>query len=473
MAFADQPGPSGSGIVPVDAELDNTITRERVLPKIDNRQLDIHPQHKLGTGSFGEVFRGNHQIHGEVAIKLALDEVGRRNLLKECSMLYKYGSAHANIIKWYGLYEHSTALGFVMEYMDCGSLDNLLLRERHLEYKIDHVFSWLRQTCDAMVYMHSNGLVHRDLKPLNLLLRDRYLDLKLCDFGTVISIRKTMTNCVGSSAYMAPEVFKGRKYGPPCDVYSMAIIMWQMVARRNPYDALERIALLYNISTANYRPVDVKCHPILKKLMQKSWSNEPEDRPEMKTLLAFTIAMSKMYPNGREPLIDKNLLTAGALNAGQRVERLSTGRVPGHRRTRSDDATLVNTVAKRPPPPVMTTSVHEPNSTRSSSNTVNSTSTPVSNADELLAGIPAPLRPPNQILDDPMSEQSYNEHLAMCREWLDQTALLNDATAQKHEVLFEVLRRLELRKKSIRLEYLRAVHAQARDRLRGLEESTL
>ncbi|CAJ0943969.1 unnamed protein product, partial [Mesorhabditis belari] len=471
--------------------MNSTMNRAREnLPKVNPLQLSVHFQNLLGSGTFGKVVRGLHAEYGDVAIKIAEDDKGKKkDLLKECSMLYKYGANHPNIVKWYGLYESAHLLGFVMEFMDCGTLDNLLLRENHLDYKIDHVFAWMHQASDAVCYMHSVGLVHRDLKPLNLLLRDGYLHLKLCDFGTVIDIRRTMTNCVGSAAYMAPEVFQGRSYGPACDVYSMAIILWQMIARRSPYGRVEKITLLWNVHQG-HRPQDLKCHWILRTFVQKCWAHKPEDRPNMESVLEFSKIMCKVYPHGHEPLKDKHFLSADPQRVGQRKERLSTGRVQGHRRTRSDEVTLVNTNTPASTPSTtneMTSSVVENSHftprdagalvSRSSTNTPtmnhNTSSPSVSNAEELLARIPANLKPPSQILDDESSEQSYNEHLAMCREWLDYSNILQEATAQKHQRLFEVTKRLELKKKIAKRDHLKAVYDQAINKLNGIEESFL
>lgn len=96
-----------------------------------------------------------------------------------------------------------------MEYAEGGSLYNILHCSPKIPYTTDHAMSWARQCAEGVAYLHAmtpKPLIHRDLKPPNLLLVKAGTVLKICDFGTVTDKSTLMTNNKGSAAWMAPEV---------------------------------------------------------------------------------------------------------------------------------------------------------------------------------------------------------------------------------------------------------------------------
>lgn len=96
-----------------------------------------------------------------------------------------------------------------MEYADGGSLYKVLHCNKKIQYSSGHAMSWARQCAEGVAYLHAmqpKPLIHRDLKPPNLLLIKGGTVLKICDFGTVTDKNTLMTNNKGSAAWMAPEV---------------------------------------------------------------------------------------------------------------------------------------------------------------------------------------------------------------------------------------------------------------------------
>lgn len=97
-----------------------------------------------------------------------------------------------------------------MEYAEGGSLYNVLHGHPRVSYTASHAMSWARQCAEGVAYLHAmrpKPLIHRDLKPPNLLLVDQGRVLKICDFGTVTDKATLMTNNMGSAAWMAPGEF--------------------------------------------------------------------------------------------------------------------------------------------------------------------------------------------------------------------------------------------------------------------------
>lgn len=101
-----------------------------------------------------------------------------------------------------------------MEYAEGGSLYNVLHNSPRISYTASHAMSWAMQCAEGVAYLHAmrpKPLIHRDLKPPNLLLVDQGRVLKICDFGTVTDKATLMTNNMGSAAWMAPGEFLRRQ----------------------------------------------------------------------------------------------------------------------------------------------------------------------------------------------------------------------------------------------------------------------
>lgn len=104
--------------------------------------------------------------------------------------------------------------------------------------------------------------------------------MKLCDFGTFTSMHQSMTSNRGTPITMAPEVFRCEQYNMKSDIYSIGIIMWQIIARNHPYRRdLSVPGLLYNVATANLRPQELECNPILSEFYKKCWNDNADIRP--------------------------------------------------------------------------------------------------------------------------------------------------------------------------------------------------
>jgi serine/threonine-protein kinase len=149
---------------------------------------------------------------------------------------------HPNIVQVYdfGLDEPSGRHYIVMERI-VGPSGAQVLRERgHLP--IDEAVDWIAQSCRGLEYAHRHGLVHRDVKPGNLLLSEADGTIKLADFGIAktASDESSITqvgSVLGTAAYLAPEQAAGEEAGPAADLYGLGVVAYQLLSGRLPYEA--------------------------------------------------------------------------------------------------------------------------------------------------------------------------------------------------------------------------------------------
>lgn len=132
-----------------------------------------------------------------------------------------------------------------------------------------------------------SGLLTLFLLIYSLVLNRDGLILKICDFGTACDKKTFMTNNKGSSAWMAPEVFKGNDYSEKCDVFSWAIILWQCLSRKQPFHTYDNeFAIQWAKGVQGKKPPMLRnCPSKLKFLLTNCWDQNPERRISMNEIV--------------------------------------------------------------------------------------------------------------------------------------------------------------------------------------------
>ncbi|HWI70694.1 MAG TPA: protein kinase, partial [Baekduia sp.] len=170
---------------------------------------------------------------------------------------------HPNIVQVYdfGLDDPSGRYYIVMERI-VGPSGAQVLRDRgHLP--VDEAVDWIAQACRGLEYAHRNGLVHRDVKPGNLLLSEGDGTVKLADFGIAktASDESSITqvgSVLGTAAYLAPEQAAGEEAGPAADLYGLGVVAYQLLSGRLPYEA----ASLTELALKQQREVPPPLHHV-------------------------------------------------------------------------------------------------------------------------------------------------------------------------------------------------------------------
>jgi serine/threonine-protein kinase len=198
----------------------------------------------VASGGMGAVYRvWDLKRNAPLAMKvlhteLADDPSVFKRFKREANALKKL--AHPNIVPFYGLYE-TLDFAFLLEhYVDGPSLKDVLRRRKGTPVPLEEVLIYLKALSAALGYAHANGVVHCDVKPGNVMI-DRGGRIYLTDFGIARHAESTTTTMAsaGTSAYMAPEQILGRLVTPATDIYSLAVLLFEMLTGQRPFRGTE------------------------------------------------------------------------------------------------------------------------------------------------------------------------------------------------------------------------------------------
>ncbi|HXG56423.1 MAG TPA: serine/threonine-protein kinase [Vicinamibacterales bacterium] len=188
----------------------------------------------LGSGGFGTVYLAQDTwIDKKVAIKVPHRQgMDFGELLREPRLLASV--SHPNIVAITTAEKQDNVFFIVMEYVQGETLENLLANHGALD--VSRALDFTCQICNAVDHAHRQGVIHRDLRPANVLVTENDM-LKVADFGTsrFLEIAAHGTTVIGSPPYMAPEQFHGKAVFAS-DIYSLGVTMYQMLTGMLPYD---------------------------------------------------------------------------------------------------------------------------------------------------------------------------------------------------------------------------------------------
>lgn len=240
---------------------------------------------RLGKGGVGDVYLGfDTHLHRDVAIKalrpeFAHDPAFVRRFVSEAQNLARLN--HPNIATLYSLYNDGHELCMVMEYIDGQTLDEIAPA---ISLSEADVMAVAAQAMEGLQYAHAMGLIHRDIKPGNLMINCAGM-LKIMDFGIArLQGSERMTRqgaIIGSIAYMAPEQILGREGDERSDIYSLAIVLYELLCGAPPFAGdSEYVIMKAQIEAPPRRLLEhlPTVHPDLEAALMKALAKTPEDR---------------------------------------------------------------------------------------------------------------------------------------------------------------------------------------------------
>lgn len=274
---------------------------------------------KLGGGGMALVYKGvDLLLSRAVTVKILREQLASdvdvvRRFQKEAQAVAKL--SHPNIVSIYDVGQEKDIYYLVMEYIEGKNLKEIILEKGRLE--VGEAINYAMQICDALQHAHDNNVIHRDIKPQNILITSQG-KLKVTDFGIAqAATNATMTysgsSIIGTVQYISPEQARGEISTVRTDLYSAGVVLYEMVTGNLPFEGDTAIGIAMKHIQADYPSASIlvpDLPPELDRIIKKSLEKDPTER--------FSSALELKYALGgvREEL-------SGKLNDTQVLPRIS------------------------------------------------------------------------------------------------------------------------------------------------------
>ena len=256
---------------------------------------------QLGKGSFGSVCivtrKQDRKIYAMKRVNLSNSPKNEiEAALNEIRLLYSLN--HPNIIGYKeAIYDApSLTLNIVMEFADGGDLLKKIEynKKNHLRFDENIIWEWIIQLLNGVLYLHTNHIMHRDLKSANIFLMKNGV-LKIGDLNvSKLSKNSYARTKTGTPFYLAPEVWEDRPYDYKCDIWSLGCIIYELCALTPPFRGTNFKDLYNNIKNGYYIPISSDYSNDLKQIISKMLITNPNKRLSANDLINCEIIQKKI-----------------------------------------------------------------------------------------------------------------------------------------------------------------------------------
>ena len=298
---------------------------------------------ELGRGGMGVVYKGYEaSLNRYVAIKvladsLAHDEGIKERFLREARSMAALNDPH--IIQIYFIGEDEGQTYFVMEFVEGESLGSMLKRDHRLT--VEQAAKVIHQTAQGLATAHDRGVVHRDIKPGNLMISSRGA-VKIADCGIALSnqdISKKLTSTgefVGTPGYLSPEVCLGKPVDQRSDIFSLGIVLFEMLTGKMPFNDESPLGLMLEVVKAeipDVRQINHDADPQIAQILAKMIAKDPADRYQNCHELVTDLNAHPLVAKGGPITVQTRLSPAAATLVGQKTPISGQSALPQTPRT--------------------------------------------------------------------------------------------------------------------------------------------
>ena len=240
---------------------------------------------ELGRGAMGVVYKARDPLIGRlVAVKtITTGLVDKPELLERFYQEARSAGSlqHPNIVTIYELGQAEGIPFIAMEYLEGESLDRIVENRPVLPLFLK--LGYIVRTCEALDYAHRHGVVHRDVKPGNIMVTKDGA-VKVVDFGIarLMDVSRTQTNLlIGSRAYMSPQLYKGERANARSDIWAVGVTLYELLAFQRPFNGESEADLMYNILHENppsFRSFSIDCSEEIEQIVAKMLEKRSEAR---------------------------------------------------------------------------------------------------------------------------------------------------------------------------------------------------
>ncbi|GAB2298940.1 Serine/threonine-protein kinase ht1 [Dionaea muscipula] len=248
---------------------------------------------KFASGAHSRIYRGIYKQRA-VAVKMVRIPAHKEDIKARLEQQFKSEVAllsrlyHTNIVQFIAACKKPPVYCIITEYMSQGTLRMYLNKKEPYSLSMETTLRLALDISRGMEYLHSQGVIHRDLKSNNLLLNDE-MRVKVADFGTSCLETQSQDSKgnMGTYRWMAPEMIKDKPYTRKVDVYSFGIVLWELTTALLPFQGMTPVQAAFAVAEKNERPpLPASCQPALAHLIKCCWAENPSKRPDFSYIVS-------------------------------------------------------------------------------------------------------------------------------------------------------------------------------------------